>query len=394
MIRVAHVADTHADEHSRFDEHERVMRFIAQQIRDSELDLVVHSGDIFERATTTAREREAVADWAQEVTEWAPLVVVRGNHDAELDVLALNRLRTDQPAFAFARPGTITVAGCEVHCLPWPRRSALLSALGADVPREQANTLAREALANVLRGFSSGAAHAGGPRILVGHVDLNGAVTDHDQPMLNGDMSVNLAELALAGADYYALGHIHAHQLMDIDGAPVVYPGAPRHCNWGEPTPGKGFVVASFDLVACRWRCVDVEHVETPCRPMLLWEDEWKVQDDVSGWTNCAAIDWDVRGAEVRFRYRVQADRRDAARAGASQMQQRLREYGAVEVKVEEQVIATSKARAPEIARKATVFEQLETKWAADGVELTQERRARLREKVEQLQAEIAGGGA
>lgn len=386
VIRVAHVADTHADEHSRFDEHERVMRFISDRIRDSEIDLVVHAGDIFERATTTAREREAVSDWVQAVAESAPLVLVRGNHDSDLDVLALNRLRTDHNVFTFDRPSTITLAGCEVHCLPWPRRSALVAAITPDVPREQVNAMARDALASVLRGFSAGAAHAGWPRIFVGHVDLDGAVTDTDQPMVNGDMSVSLSELALAGADYYALGHIHRHQRAAIDGAPVVYPGSPRHCNWGEPTAGKGFVVASFDRVEGRWRCVDVEHVETPCRPMLLWDDVWGVdKDGAGGFTR--TMGWAVRGAEVRFRYRVQADRREAAKAAARQLEQQLREEGAVDVKLEEQVIATSKARVPEIATKASVFEQLEAKWAADGVALTPERRARLREKLADLEA-------
>jgi hypothetical protein len=59
------------------------------------------------------------------------------------------------------------------------------------------------------------------------------------------------------------------------------------------------------------------------------------------------------------------ADKRDAARASAAALAEVLRKGGAVNVKIEEEVIAETRARAPEIARASTLTEKLEALWSA-----------------------------
>src|SRR3990167_5101025 len=104
MKNVAIIADTHADETKRFDEHNRVMAWIAKDVAERKVDLVAHCGDMWERRSTSA-ERAAVGDWVRAVTEHVPLIAVAGNHDDPADVLWLSKLRTKYPVYAFDRPG-------------------------------------------------------------------------------------------------------------------------------------------------------------------------------------------------------------------------------------------------------------------------------------------------
>src|SRR5690606_33414630 len=94
VTRVAVIADSHFDEHSRFEECVRLHGWIADDLRARRVDAVVHTGDVYERKSTPL-ERQAVADWVRRVASVAPVLVVRGNHDAVDDLPLLERLATE-----------------------------------------------------------------------------------------------------------------------------------------------------------------------------------------------------------------------------------------------------------------------------------------------------------
>ena len=71
----------------------------------------------------------------------------------------------------------------------------------------------------------------------------------------------------------------------------------------------------------------------------------------------------DVLGAEIRFRYEVDPDQRDAARAEAEQWAAYWMSVGAVCVNVEEVVSTTQRARAPEIVNALTLADKLHVLW-------------------------------
>lgn len=380
-FKVAIIGDTHADEHSRFDEHERVMSWAADVFVEEDVDLVAHTGDVFERAVATVTERASVSGWAQRVTDQCPLVVVAGNHDDPREIALLGQLKTRCDLYAMTSAGVLEIGGCTVACLPWPKRASILAAVG-EVSRDVANSVAHDALRNVLRGMARERRSLMTQHIFVGHVDLSGAVTDKDQPMVNGDMSLSLSDLALVGADFYGLGHIHAAQAFEIDGAPCVYPGAPRHCNFGEPTPGKGLVIVELDAAGkatVRWRAA-------PCRPMLLIENAWVAAGAGYGWAKDERP-LDLVNAEIRFRFDVDRDRRAAARAAAEAMEREFLGLGAYSVKLEERVREQSRARAPEITKAATTADQF-TQWLASTNQVPEPKRLeRLLAKLEQIES-------
>ena len=372
MIRtVAIVADTHADQHSRWDEHCRVMSWIVEDIARRRCDLVVHTGDIYDGISTPA-ERAFVSGWCQAVCEASPLAVCGGNHEEPGDVGALGKLRTRHPIVATERPMVATMAGIAVAFLPWPRKAHLLAAIGQPVDAPTADRLAVECLQSVLRGLGAGLHKHDGPRVLTAHVMIGGSLTDHDQPIIGTSMELSVGDLALAAPDFAALGHIHT-AVKNTWRTPIhaAYPGAPYHVNYGEPGPGKGYLIARLD----GHQLVSLERVRTPCTPMLLLAARYS--DGGLTYPGARPDSAMVAGADVRLRYRVKAAERAAASLVAAEEKARLLAAGAVVVKVEADPEVVAVMRAPTVAAAGSTEEQLLARWDTRG-QYDDDERARL----------------
>jgi exonuclease SbcD len=392
MLRLAHIADSHFDEHSRFQECVKVHDWIADDIACRRVDLIVHSGDVYERKSTPT-ERMAVARFFQQLARVAPVVVVRGNHDVLGDLPLLERLETDHPITVVEGASAFFAGGFAVACLAWPSKAGIL-ALGAESHAE-GELLAGEALRNVLRGLGEKLRHANDaePRILLAHAMVRGSRVSTGQPLVGCDLELGLEDLALARAHYVALGHIHkcqdwpASEAGEFAGR-IVYPGSPRRTAFGE-LEAKGYALAEFDGQSCTgWT-----FVETPCAPMYLVEDEWGDDDGANGWlvgVDRHPAERPLAGAEVRFRYRVPADLREEARAAAERVDADLRAAGAIDVKVEAIVKPQGTARAPEVASAPTLAEKLLALWRARRVTPEEPRQARLLEKLADLEVKAS----
>lgn len=402
MKRIALIGDSHFDASSRFDECVRVHDWIANDIATRGVDLVLHSGDVFERKSNPD-ERRAVADWLCKVTEHAPVVIVRGNHDAPRDLSIFAKLETKHPIVVEEGAGVHVIGGCVVGCMAWPTKASVL-ALGAQSHAE-GELLAGEALRNVLRGLGQemeATAWNGSPKILLAHAMVRASRVSTGQPLVGCDLELGVEDLALAGADFVALGHIHMPQCFDPSGnvcrnenegflgntARYVYPGSPRRTAFGE-LEQKGYVVAYFEERGVTW-----SRVPTPCTPMVHVHAEWVWEN----WNEEAehrprlVFDrgeyglQDLVGAEVRLRYMVEADRRPEAKAAAEAIRAEWLEAGVLSVKLEEEVVSAGTARAPEVAAAATLPEKLYALWRARNTTPDEERAARLVGKAHQLE--------
>lgn len=386
-MRVALIGDSHFDASSRFAECIRVHEWIADDIARRGVGLVMHSGDVFERRSNP-EERRAFADWVRAVTEHAPLVIVRGNHDALGDLALFRRLRTKHPVIVEEACGVHTVAGVAVACLAWPRKAQILAAADS-MSVEEGAADAGDALRNVLRALGMALEQHDGPRVLLAHAMVRGSKTSAGQPLVGCDMEISVGDLALVNADFIALGHIHMPQEWEgpdaLGGAPIVYPGSPRRTAFGE-VEEKGYVIAELngrrDL---RW-----ERIATPCAPMLLVEGKYnEALGAVDPGLNVPTRETAV-GAEIRFRYEVPADAREAARRKADEWRHLWLGYGAAHVKVEEVVIASTRARAPEVAEARTTWAQLEAHWASRHDMPAPERLPALKEKLSTIEEAMA----
>lgn len=387
MTRIAIIADSHWDEHSRFEECQRIHSWMARDMAERGVDLLLHAGDVYERKSTP-RERLAVAAWLTSVAELRPVVIVRGNHDAVGDLALLGKLDTRHPITVEETAAVHVVAGVAVGCLAWPRRAELLARAGES--HGATEDAARLALQNVVRGLGQEMEEHAGPRILLAHAMVRGSVTSTGQPLVGCDMELGLEDLSHAGAHLVALGHIHMGQEWEtVDGAPVVYPGSPRRSNFGE-LEAKGYLVATFDGA----KLLHIERVETPATPMILVEgrmvDSECEQTLVAFRTMALDERPAVSGAEVRLRYHVAADERELGRQNAQLWRETFDREGAVHVQVEEVVIPTTRARAPEVAAATGVGEQLRALWAARGDVPPEARGMELVRKAELLSSEVA----
>lgn len=405
---IAGLADSQIDENSRLLEHDRVMQFIVEDARRRGVSLVIHAGDVYENPRgSTARERASVAWFVREVTEFATLVVVGGNHEAPGEVEELAKLRTGRwPVHAYERAQTDLIKTPEglvsIAALPWPRKANLLAMLPPVSPTE-VDRAAVEALRAIFVAFRAelDVARAKWPTLLVAHAQVRGASSDSDQPMVGRELEVGLEDLGLCEAAFTLLGHIHKPQDWTHGGRPIVYPGSPRRTSYasGELLP-KGYVLAEFDGPRLdRW-----ERVETPATPLALVEAKWTAGQEALGegvlrWAGAGGsltyvareVLEDVRGAEIRFRYSVAADQRGPARRAAEEWAASALGCGAAEVKLEERVMAVSTARAPEIARLDSLEEKLGKFLEVRGVEVEPVRWARICERLRGIEQKVGG---
>lgn len=379
-MKIAFVTDNHFDEHSRFAETIRIHNWIADDAERRGCEFTLLGGDMFERGRSNSEERNAVAAWLLRMASLGPVVGVDGNHDGEGETQIFNLLEAAHPITFYSRPTVHVMAGLLIACLPWPRKSTLLAEAGTG-GLEAVNNLAQHHLRNILRGLGSEmdqeAPGGGVARIALAHVMIDGAKTDHDQPLVGADMALSLQDLGLMRAAFYACGHVHAQQDDVIDGAPCIYGGAPRHNNFGEPGP-KGYVVIEFDdagyLVA--W-----ERIATPATPMLLVSARWE------GGQLTTYSHGRLEGAEIRLRVRVAADARTSARLAAEEWRLGALSEGALSVKVEEDVVVTKRAKAPQVAVAKTVSDKLVAHWESIKFDPS-ERRVCLLSKANELEEE------
>ncbi len=389
-MRIAIIGDSHFDEGPRFEECIRVHDWIANDIREREVDVVAHTGDLSDVAQTR-RVRNAIADWLYKVAEQAPTILVRGNHDPYGDLSIFARLRTRHPVIVEESAAVHDVKGLGIACLAWPQKSRVAArarVLNPSAGKADVDELAGHAMRAVLQDLGDQLAAHKGPRLFLGHVMARGSRTSLGQPLVGMDaFEVGLDDLALVPADFYGLGHIHLPQEWLIEGRSAAFTGSPYRTTYGE-LEEKGYIIVDIDRPSPgEPRVVKWERVPTPCTGMVL--AEITIESD-GGFTFIPRGQEEVvgvEGAEVRLRYHVAADRRDVGKALVAQVRSTWLDAGAIDVKVEERVIATSTARIPEIATAATLDEKLDHYWKLRGQDLDAARRERLRARATELQA-------
>lgn len=388
-MKIAHLADLHSNLRSRQEEARRVLSWIVDDLREKKPDLITDAGDVFD-VHPTPEEEDWTARFYRALAEIAPVVGATGNHALGARPIPRLLLPADQAEpptrhliTVLDRPGVVYAAGAAVACLPWPKRGHLMAATaGAGVEQRRVGGIA--AIGDVLRGLGAELERHDGPRVLLAHAMVRSARVGRGQPMEVGqEFEVGLEELALAGADYVALGHIHMRQSWEwkCDGGRVmhvVYAGSPFRTAFGE-TEDKGYAMVELGAGASAWRFVD-----TPATPMAHAEGRFDGQTIAHD-----HADRPVAGAEVRLRFKVAGDQRDAAARAAEQERDRLLAAGAARVVIEPEIVPVVRARAPEIASQSSLPAQWETWAKSTGVE--EGRIPRGKALVAELESEGAG---
>ena len=177
----------------------RVITRIVDLCIAHEAEALVLAGDVFDGdQPDLAARAHLVAELARLARAGIPTVVIRGNHDALMDLTRHGPLGEAVHLLDEETP-TATVRGVDFHGLSFTARHTSVSAL----PRYPQPT-------------------RGQRNVGVMHTSLDGAA-GHDPygPCAAGDLLAH-------GFDYWALGHIHRRNVVRDGGACVVMAGIPQ----------------------------------------------------------------------------------------------------------------------------------------------------------------------
>ena len=390
MTRIICIGDCHFGPGPRnVDRYAALDQIIAAGLALDGLGAWVQLGDLF-HAKSTIEDRNAVAERLQKMAAAAPVIVIRGNHDADGDLEIFSRLHTAWPISVVDRPAVLSVRlathdMAAISCLPYPPKGGLIA---AGTTAAETFDAGREALTAVCRGLAADLdveRQAGAWPLFVAHLNIGGAQSSAGQPIIGRELEADPAMLQMFGDAPKILGHIHLPQALH--GA--VYAGSITANDWAE-MEAKRFLVVEYDAdEPGGWRRVSYPlatprayHVEG-----ALTRDgfSWRVTRESNGKPVPADAPAFFGGDDVRVKFTYLPAEKDvldfdlvrAPFAGA-------RTLKLVPVPILDQAI-----RAPAVIAATTVTEQVRAYCAEQGIAVTDGLLAKL-DKLQAPEAEDA----
>jgi DNA repair exonuclease SbcCD nuclease subunit len=220
-VRVLHVTDTHLGIHRWFvgaprdwrrsDDFFAALSAALAPAFAGEVDLVVHTGDLFDRSQPPARAIEDARTILMALGQVVPVVIMPGNHD-------------------------------------W---RGLIASVGTGIPGVQVVDAAARAC-------------AGGVDFLLAHQAFDGSRVNRFTFRTGRHADTIGAEHIPPGVRRVLCGHIHPRQALRCGEAEVVFPGSSERTSFSESEETKGTVMWELESAAT-WRYMPV-----PTRPMKL----------------------------------------------------------------------------------------------------------------------------
>jgi hypothetical protein len=246
-----------------------MMTWVGQVARERGAQLILHTGDVYERPRPSPAAEDVVVRALVDHGEVAPELVLLGNHDRPIGygTHALEPLKSlrperiqvaDAPGIwelwsirdgrvthllpgrvdggAIVTQGSGTLSGdrllCAVVTLPYPARSGLAAESESRDATNAAITAALDGLLKSLTMLAGRYRAAGVPVVLAGHGTLRGARYDSYQTVPLSDVGIPTETF-----DQYAValfGHLHLRQPAPGAGWPSHYIGSPDRQDFGE----------------------------------------------------------------------------------------------------------------------------------------------------------------
>ena len=265
-MRILHTSDWHVGKRlGRFDRADEYAAVIDEVVAIAEAegaDLVVHSGDLFDRASPPVEAiRLALTGLVRLAAGGSrPVVVVAGNHDSGdlFEVLApylagfgvhlVGRIKPPDAGgvLALDTPG----GAARIGCFPFLKAAQAVDFM------ERAEGWYRKYADRVRRISETYAAAVtsvdDAVGLLVGHFMVGGVTVRRGVPRGERELHIGEAYAATAEAvpttlDYVALGHIHAPQPVPGSGVPAQYAGSLLQLDFGESGEEKRVVLVEAD---------------------------------------------------------------------------------------------------------------------------------------------------
>jgi DNA repair exonuclease SbcCD nuclease subunit len=259
-MRILHLGDTHLGQHlpawgsppdwHRSQDHQRAFQAAMDFALRGEVDLVLHTGDLFDGKAPAPSVVSAALEVLTEAARRVPVLLIPGNHDTPL----LRRCLGELPAGlqVCEEPARVRILDLVAVAMPFLRSPEDWCARAAEIARDGADLLVHhQALSGCwVPGFTF---RPGRPQGTLAPEELPSQV-----PVLLG-------------------GHLHPHQAFHIGRAESVYAGSTERTAFSEVGQPKGCVLWDWGA-SPRWRF----HV-LPSRPMF-WIREDRDPSRLAGW--------------------------------------------------------------------------------------------------------------
>jgi DNA repair exonuclease SbcCD nuclease subunit len=258
-LRFCHAGDFHLDEDRYFADTAQCLEwFVADAIRAS-VDLFVINGDLT-TYKATIKERNFWIDRLVEMANHAPVILVAGNHGAELegDLYVFSRAWGRCPIYLCTDPSVIEIDDAAIAVFPYPRK--------AETAGSEQNL--HDAFARQLDVFNQRFDQSPTRyKLLFGHFGVAGAKVSSGQPLVGRCAEYPLDPLRNLKAQYVGMSHVHLRQQL----APRIwYAGSLSRCDYSE-VEDKGYHLVTLNAPEVRPDLLDlaVEFRMSPTRRMV-----------------------------------------------------------------------------------------------------------------------------
>lgn len=253
-MRVLHTSDWHLGRtfHGTdlLAEQESVLSYLADVVADERVDVVVVSGDIYDRAVPSAEAvRVATSGLARLRSAGAQLVITSGNHDSAARLgafadfaaagglhLRTNAAQVNDPVLIDDQHGPVAFYGIP-YLEPEPSRHAL----GVTQARGHIGVLT-EAMRRIREELGSRTSAT--RSVVLAHAFVSGGTSSDSERTIAIGGAEQVPASVFAGVDYVALGHLHGPQRLAEH---LRYSGSPLPYSFSEAAHRKSVWIVDLD---------------------------------------------------------------------------------------------------------------------------------------------------
>lgn len=350
-----HIGDFHAAPGPRnADRYRALEQILAEGSCLPDLGAWLWPGDL-NHARMAIEDRNRLAETLMDMGRIAPVVLCYGNHDLPGDLEVFAHLRSRHRIYVVDRPQVLrlelaTGRMASVFVLPYPSKAGLVAS--GVTPNQVVETGADcfEPIFLHSAAQLAVAREAGDLTLMIGHINVAGAVLSNGQPNVGHELQLNPRHLDRLGPIPKLLNHIHKPQ--EIAGA--IYAGSVCRLDYGEVEEKR------YLVVTCEAGVYDIASQPIAIAPMFHIDGRlsrdgftWELAGDQSMPHDGAAIDWSGADLRVRVTYR-------ASEKPALAFERVATEFaGALRLKIETIAEPDRELRAPEVAAAKTLPEKL-----------------------------------
>ena len=275
-LRIAHAGDFHLDEDRYFADTAQCLEWFVGDAIQANVDFFVINGDLT-TYKATIKERNLWVDRLVEMANYAPVILVAGNHGAELegDLYVFGRAKGEHPIYLCTEPEFIELGEAAVAVFPYPRKAVMAGneySLGEAFARQ---------LDEFNRRFEQ---RPECYKLFFGHFGVAGARVSSGQPLVGRCAEYPLDPLRSLQAQYVGLSHIHLRQQLSPR---IWYAGSLSRCDYSEvEDKGYNLVTLNAPELCPDLSDLDVEFRVSPTRRMVelhaVYEDgELRLPDNL-----------------------------------------------------------------------------------------------------------------